>query len=86
MNRPAILCEQGHLRLAEGASGRGLLEQAREAAIRLGAGPGSHLGQAIEKLARAHEAFAAGRPLCRGDLIEDLPEGLGRRIEEHGPR
>jgi hypothetical protein len=44
--------------------------------------PTSELGLDINRLRRAQEAFEAGRKLFRGELFEDLPEGLRRRLAE----
>jgi serine/threonine protein kinase/tetratricopeptide (TPR) repeat protein len=70
------LCAQGHLRLAEGRLAADFLSQAQELAAKSGASCESELGQCIERLRRAVEAFEAGRPLYRGELVEDLPAGL----------
>ena len=50
----------------------------------LQAGPESDLGLALGRLRRAQEAFEAGRPLFRGERVEDLPEGLRQRLAESG--
>jgi tetratricopeptide (TPR) repeat protein len=78
------LCEQGHGSLAQGQSGRGLLEQAEQTAKELALRPESELGKALSRLRRAQAAFEAGRPLFRGELWEDLPEGLRRWLAEAG--
>jgi predicted ATPase len=77
-------CEQGHIELAQGRSGRPFLRRARKLASTIQIQPGSELGKAIDRLSRAIEAFEAGRPLLRGDLVQDLPEGLRRRLKESG--
>jgi hypothetical protein len=37
-----------------------------------------------DRLSRAIEALQAGRPLFRGQLVEDLPEGLRHWLVETG--
>jgi serine/threonine protein kinase/predicted ATPase len=78
------LCERGHAALARGRPGHRLLKQASRLAAAARAGPDSPLGQAIARLERAVEAFDAGRPLFRGERLEDLPEGLRRWLVETG--
>jgi hypothetical protein len=74
------LYRPGYLALAGDRSGRALLERAQALAEARGAGPDSELGKAVSKLRRACAAFEAGEHhrLFRGDLIEDIPEGLRR--------
>jgi eukaryotic-like serine/threonine-protein kinase len=80
------LCEAGHVALAESTSAAGLLAQARASAASQGAGSLSEAGKAVARLERAQAAFEAGEQqrLFRGELIEDLPEGLRRRLLEDG--
>jgi tetratricopeptide (TPR) repeat protein len=79
-------CEEGCLELAGGRSGRELLERAQVVAESVSAGPESELGRIVSELRRAVEAFEAGEHhrLFRGQLIEDLPEGLRRWLRETG--
>jgi serine/threonine protein kinase/predicted ATPase len=81
-----LLCERGHIELAAGRSGLDLLKRAQALPETSGAGPKSILGKAISKLRRAIEASAAGQHhrLFRGELIEDIPEGLRRWLVETG--
>jgi tetratricopeptide (TPR) repeat protein len=76
------LCEHGHLALAQDRPARDLLMRAQELAASLQASPESELRRAVSRLHRAVEAFEAGQRerLFRGELAEDLPEGLRRRI------
>jgi serine/threonine protein kinase/predicted ATPase len=76
------LCERGHVALARGRSGRGALQEARETAERMRAGPESQSGAAIAQLERAVAEFEAGRPLFQGECVQDLPQGLRRRLVE----
>ena len=70
------LCEQGHLALMCSEPARQYLERAQELAVPLQSGPDSEISQALARLQRAVDAFEAGRPLFRGELWEDIPQGL----------
>jgi tetratricopeptide (TPR) repeat protein len=70
-------CARGHLALARGSDGREYLEGARALACELGTRRESHLGRAVEALARAREAFVAGLPLVNGECPGDVPTALG---------
>jgi serine/threonine protein kinase/predicted ATPase len=72
------LCERGHLLLAQGRSGRPLLEEARRVGGTIGRGPDIEAQRVLGRLERAQAAFEAGAPerLWRGECIEDLPEPL----------
>jgi predicted ATPase len=72
------LCQRGHLSLARVQPARDLLEQVQALAVTVHAAPESKPGRAIAQLRHAVEALEAGRPLFRGQCIEDLPEGLRR--------
>jgi predicted ATPase len=78
------LCERGHLELARGRPAAALLQQVEELAVALGLAPRSEPGQDVSRLRQAVEAFEASRPLFRGELVEDLPEGLRRHLIETG--
>jgi serine/threonine protein kinase/tetratricopeptide (TPR) repeat protein len=78
------LCEQGHAALARGQSGRAWLEEAEPIARDLAVLPSSTLAKGIARLQRAQQAFQAGQPLFRGELVEDLPAGLHRWLIETG--
>jgi predicted ATPase/predicted Ser/Thr protein kinase len=75
-------CERGHQALALGHSGSRSLDEAEQIATSMAVTPTSELGLDINRLRRAQEAFEAGRKLFRGELFEDLPEGLRRRLAE----
>src|SRR5262249_10298056 len=77
-------CEQGPQSLGRGASGQTFLQEAGTLATELGVQSGSELRRALGQLRRAQQAFEAGEHhrLFRGELIEDLPEGLRRRLVE----
>jgi tetratricopeptide (TPR) repeat protein len=81
-----LLCGRAHIELAEGRSGRGFLERAQDLAESAGAGPEGWLGSSISSLQRACEAFEAGEHhrLFRGELIEDIPEGRRRWLQQTG--
>jgi tetratricopeptide (TPR) repeat protein len=76
-------CERGHISLALGDSGRGWLALALEI-VSGRAEPTSELGLTVSTLQRAVEAFEAGRPLFRGELVDDLTDGLRRWLIETG--
>jgi hypothetical protein len=78
------LCEEAHLALACSRSGHDLLDQAERIAQSLQLEAGSELRRAIARGRRAQAAFASGRPLFRGELPEELPEGLLRWLIESG--
>jgi hypothetical protein len=81
-----MFCVRGHIALAGGQSGRQFRHRAQALADEVGAGSASELGRGIAKLRRAQEAFEAGEHhrLFRGELPEDLPEGLRRWLRETG--
>jgi tetratricopeptide (TPR) repeat protein len=74
------LCQRGHLELAKGRQASALLAQAREVMAALGLGPESRLGRAVSQLERATEAAGNDLSLHRGECLEDVPEGLRRRL------
>jgi eukaryotic-like serine/threonine-protein kinase len=79
-------CERGHLALARAHSARELLEEAEPIANAIGLAPQSEVGRAVLGLRRAQAAFEAGEHerLFRGELVEDLPEGLRRWLVQTG--
>jgi serine/threonine protein kinase/Tfp pilus assembly protein PilF len=79
-----LLCVRGHIELAGGKSAREVLDRAETLARELHILPGCQLGQKLTSLRRAQQAFDSGRTLFRGELIEDLPEGLRRWLLETG--
>jgi serine/threonine protein kinase/tetratricopeptide (TPR) repeat protein len=80
------LCERAHLALACGSVNSGPLHEAEQVATSLAVTGEGLLGKAIDRVQRAQEAFEAGQHerLFRGELIEDLPEGLRRSLVEAG--
>jgi serine/threonine protein kinase len=82
----ACLCERGHLALASHPPAREFLDQARSLTAALEARPEDRSGQNVSRLQRAQEAFEAGQHerLFRGELIDDLPEGLRRWLVQTG--
>jgi tetratricopeptide (TPR) repeat protein len=79
-------CERGHLALVRDRMGRPFLEKAQQMAAALGVGPESEIGRAVIHLRRAVEAFERGgrHRLYRGELLEDLPDGLRSWLEQSG--
>jgi serine/threonine protein kinase/tetratricopeptide (TPR) repeat protein len=86
LDHAKLACSHGHLALARGQDGRPLLEQAGAIAAELGVRAESELGRAVERLARALEAYESGEQqrLLRGELVEDIPAALRRRLEPSG--
>jgi hypothetical protein len=82
--RCLCLCEQAHLRLARGRSGREPLDEAERITAALGLTPRSELARALGRVQRAQALFEAGRTdrLLRGECLEDLPAGLRRWLAE----
>jgi eukaryotic-like serine/threonine-protein kinase len=78
------LCERGHLALASGRSAKRAAARARRLAAGLKAGPRSPLAGTLDRLRRAQEAREEGKPLFRGERVEDIPEGLRRYLRETG--
>jgi serine/threonine protein kinase/predicted ATPase len=80
------LCGRAHLALARGRVNRDLLSEAEHAAAALALTPQSPLAKAIARIQRAQAAFEAGEHerLFRGELIEDIPEGLRRWLVAAG--
>jgi tetratricopeptide (TPR) repeat protein len=74
----------GHLELSQGRSARPWLEQARSLVEQSELAPGSEVKLRIAELERAIAAFEAGRPLFRGQCIEDYPIAMRRWFVEHG--
>ena len=81
---PRALCERGHLLLASGRTAREALDEARARAASLGVASAPTVEQAVARLERAQQAFEAGLPLFRGQLVEDLPDGLRRHLRAEG--
>jgi tetratricopeptide (TPR) repeat protein len=81
-----IACERGHLLLARAEPAREVLEQVEQIAAAANDGAGGMLDSIVAKLRRAVDAFEAGEHdrLFRGELIEELPQGLRRRLEQDG--
>jgi tetratricopeptide (TPR) repeat protein len=81
-----VLSRCGHAELAGGHSGRALLEQLEALSHEQRVEPGGSLAVEAGGLRRAVEAFEAGEHdrLFRGELIEDIPEGLRRWLHESG--
>ena len=82
LERAGCLCESGHIALASGQDASGILEQVHAVARTVQVGPGGALEKLIDKLQRAQAAFEAGRPLLRGECVEDIPPGLRRWLVE----
>jgi eukaryotic-like serine/threonine-protein kinase len=82
----SCLCERGHLALARGCPAHELVEQIHSRIAALAAAPESEPVKDASRLQRAQEAFEAGRHelLFRGELIEDLSEGLRRWLVQTG--
>ena len=78
------LSELGHAALAKALSARPQLIEARDIISRCAVEPASPLCKAVARLERAQAAFEAGQPLFRGELLEDIPEGLRRWLAETG--
>ena len=76
------LCERAYVSMAQGRSGRALLDEARTLAESMEARAGGGLGAEVEDLKHAVEVFEAGRELLRGEAPDRLPEGLRRWIEQ----
>jgi serine/threonine protein kinase/predicted ATPase len=81
-----LVCDRGHLRLAQGLSAAQELEQAEKLSGKLQLGHDSELGRNMAILARAQAAFEAGEAggLFRGDRIDEIPEGLRRWLKQRG--
>jgi predicted ATPase len=86
LQRGLCLCEEAHLAMALGRSGRDLLAEAEQIALSLHLEAGSELNRAIGRVRQAQEAVEAGRSLFRGEILEDLPEGLQRWLIENRQR
>lgn len=84
--RVALLWCRGHIALSDGGAALGFLERARSLLAEIDARPESELGRAFRRLERAVQAQVAGGPLFRGQLAEDLPEGLRRAVEGNEQR
>jgi predicted ATPase len=82
------LCEQGHLELAEGRSGGRWLAEARALASASVVEGSGDLARRLARLERAQAAFERGGSgkLFRGELVEDLPAGLRRWLDQTGQR
>jgi hypothetical protein len=80
------LYRRGHLELSRGRSPEPVLAELRPLAESLHLEPKSELGQALGRLERAQQAFEAGEHgrLFRGEVVEDIPEGLRRWLAENG--
>jgi predicted ATPase len=80
------LCSRGHVELAQARSSQRFLAEAACLYETLGARPESEIGVAMVRLRRAQEAFDAGQQarLFHGELIEDLPDGLRRWLQQEG--
>ncbi len=84
----ACLCERGHAELGAGRSAAHFLAEAEETTASLGLD--SHgqtdVSRALRALGRAQKAFDSGdtEKLFRGELVEDLPEGLKRVLQKTG--
>jgi eukaryotic-like serine/threonine-protein kinase len=76
------LCERGHVEVARGRSAADSLDEARRLMAELRTGPDSRLGRAVARLEDAVAAAEGGRPLHRGERLEDVPEGLRRALAE----
>jgi predicted ATPase len=79
-----LLCQRGMLNVALGRPAREQVELARERASRLGVRSTSEAAQAVTQLLHSVEAFEAGRPLFRGERVEDLPAGLRQWLIQSG--
>lgn len=82
-----VVCCHGHIALAAGRSGREQFGRAETLARSAGAGADSALGKSLGGLLRAVSAFEAGEHgrLFRGYLLEDLPRGVRRWLEQSVP-
>jgi len=71
-------CEHGFICLAENTSAGQYLENARDLAQSLNAGPRSETGRLIHRLEKAQEAFNTdtGHNLFRGELLTELPRAF----------
>jgi hypothetical protein len=78
------LCERGHIALARGRSASAQLADLHAALEAIEPALRSGLTRAGARLQRAQQAFEAGRPLLRGQAVEDLPARLRRRLERSG--
>jgi tetratricopeptide (TPR) repeat protein len=82
---PLAVAEQGHALLGAGRSAAAELQEVRALSSEFGrTGATSECGRALARLERAQAAFEAGRPLFRGEIWEDIPEGLRCWLIENG--
>jgi eukaryotic-like serine/threonine-protein kinase len=78
------LCERGRIALAAGQPARPWLEAAEQACAGAKLGPESLTATDMTRLRKAIEAAEAGRPMVRGEVAEELPEGLRRWFAQAG--
>lgn len=73
-----LLCEQGHVLLADYQSGRHALKRATQRlhAVHIPTDTSSPLGQIVDRLQRAVETFEEGGELLYGEALEALPDAL----------
>ena len=76
----STLCEQGHLSINNGLSASSLLEHAETLNAQREEPSSPALRSALDRLRRAQKALESdnNHRIFRGELIEDIPEGLQR--------
>ncbi len=86
IDRSLCHCEKGHITLLnlDGDKAHEHLRQAAELTPVSKVGADSEFGVAIMRLRRAIQASEVGVPLFRGERVDDLPDGLRRKLAARG--
>ena len=86
IDRALCLCETGHIALLnlDGDKAHDRLIEATELTPVSKVGADSEFGAAIMRLRRAIQAAEVGVPLFRGERLDELPDGLRRKLAARG--